>query len=320
MKNKQLRQPSKPKATDSVGYHRQSRQVLSQISKTIAPIYQGPDIFSQPKYFDKLMEGPESNTMTIRCAKLIIELGKNISKPNPVGRYDQEQNIFILDNLGQLSKELDISPDKLKTALIGLCSFPYPHLYQNNHGEVVEEYSKLFSVRFIYDEKTMEKKYGVVEIDGDRYYNAPRIGTKQANYIANERAKRIEIIPHQKIIEAINKGANGGYITTSDDITTISKDLSVTELQLLTYIGSKPKNYRAKMSNVVKDLNMADQIKKQGKPRIYSKILDGLETLKTKRVISDYEYNTKTEVVSWTQDKNTYDYDGPRKSSKTPQS
>lgn len=320
MNKKTFRIPTKPKTTDSVGYHRQSRQTLATLSKTISTTNQGPDIFTQPKYFEELLETQESKTMTQRCARLVIELVKNISKANPVGRYDQENNIFILDNLGQLSKELDIAPDKLKTAMIGLCSFTYPDFYDNGRGEMVEEYSQIFRVRFIYDKEKLQPKYGTKEIDGVYFLNAPRIGTKQANYIANERAIRIEIIPSLTIVEAINKGTNGGYITTTDDITALSEDLNHTEFSLLTFIGSKRSPYRATMTHIIDELNLTDQVKKQGKPRIVKRLLDGLETLKNKRVVEAYQYDPKTELVNWTQDKNTYDYKGPRKSAKNTKS
>ena len=325
MTTKKPKIPLKPKATDNgVGTHKQSRQVLSTLSQVISSKNdERADLFIHPQFFEDLPQGLVTTNMTTRVARLVLELIMYISKP-ALAYYDEKNNTIVFDNLGQLSKTLEIPPDKLKKTMIALGSYQLPTFYTNGLNEMVEEYSSLFKVRFIYDQ-ALQNKYGTSEIieDGEpeTIAKAKRIGTYEANYIPGETAKRIEIIPDERIIKSLSGESTwGGYITTTDNISLLTKGLDPIELKLFTYIGTKYKDFSAKAQKVIKDLTLVAQVKTQGKPRIIERLLKGLETMKSLKVIRSYDYDQEKEIFHWSQATEVYNYDGPRKNDKHPKS
>ena len=190
-----------------------------------------------------------------------------------------ENNYLKIDNLSVLSTKLNSTNYEIKLYLIYLGGYIYPIVTtdESKHKLTISQ-DTLFDIKFNYRlEDCNDRKIGNL------------LGCRYLYFIKYKSIQSIEIKPNDIFIRDYKR--NGlGFVYVSDNFIKFCLELSDIAYKILCLSMSNRPTQKLKEENLIIQLGLEEQLKKQGKPRIREKILQGFEDLKNKKHIVTYTF------------------------------
>ncbi len=271
--------------------HKQPRSLLKTVGQSISNTTEAPTLFTLPQ---KVEPGGGA----------IGELKKEISKNTGalafylIQKY-QENNSKPLEitNLNAIAEVMNCNNYRLKLYLLYLGGYVYPIIDRDDETkELVLTNEQLFNIQFRYSQKVADK-YSVIngEIQG-----VERIGNNILNFIKDEPLDRVIITPSPKFIKALEGKGLGNILTVNNKFVGLILEITDIATKILCYSSSNQPSQKIKEENLVKHLGLTKQIKTQGRPRVRTTILKGLQELQDKGHIKSYSYEEAAGMYSYT--------------------
>jgi hypothetical protein len=272
--------------------HKQPRNLLKTVAQRISNTTDEPTLFTLPQKVDtgggaigELKEEISKKTGAL-AFYLIQKYQENNSKP------------LEINNLNAIADVMNCNNYRLKLYLLYLGGYVYPIVDRDEMTkELVLTNEQLFKIEFRYN-KNIADKYSVNnrgEIQG-----VERIGNSLLNFIKDEPLDRIVITPNQRFIKALEGKGLGNILTVNNKFVGLILELTDIATKILSYSSSNKPNYKISEDNLIKNLGLTKQIKKQGKPRVRATILKGLQELQDKGHIKSYSFEETTGMYSYT--------------------
>jgi len=280
--------------------HKQPRGLLKTTAGSVARNKDDISLFSLQTYDESLQPSREtlSRNTGIAGQYLVALWQKN----------RDENGVYKINNLSEVAKPLNVSPQEFKNYLIYLSGFMYPVVKKESRGKgkkgiLMITNSPLFEIkwRFFYEEGKDDKDYN----------KDKRVGTRLSNYIRDLPVESVEITPNQSFIEEL-EGEGLGNILVSDELIAFSLGLSDMAYKLFCLSGSNTPTTRISLKTLAgkRYLNLDrlmfgihDKGKRiragKGKPYVLNKIKEALEELKQVGHLDSWNYEEKEEMFSW---------------------
>jgi hypothetical protein len=270
--------------------HKQPRALLKTVAKNISKSSEEPSLFHLPQNFDKGALGGYKEEISKNTGALAFYL---------MQLYQQNGNKTLeIDNLSPLAEVLKCNNYRLKLYLLYLGGYVYPIVdVDETTRELVLTNEQLFKIQFHYRPETA-KKYNVGK--GGVILGVDRIGSDFLNFIKNEEVTKVVITPSERLTKGLQGRGLGNILTVNDKFVSLILELSDIATKLLSYSSSNRPEQKIKEDRLIEHLNLAKQVKKQGKPRIRETIFKGLKELQDKGHINSYEYDPGSEMFSFT--------------------
>lgn len=274
--------------------HKQPRSLLKTVGQSISNTTEAPGLFTLPQKVEpgegaiaELKEEISKNTGAL-AFYLIQKYQENNSKPLEINR----------GSLNSLAEFMNCNNYRLKLYLLYLGGYVYPIMDKDERTkELILTTEQLFKVEFRYSQRIADK-YGVN--DRNEIQGVERIGNSIVNFIKNEEADLVTITPNQRFIKALEGKGLGNILTVNNKFVGLILELTDIATKILCYSSSNKPQLKIKEDNLVKQLGLSKQIKKQGRPRVRATILKGLQELQDKGHIKSYSYEEATEMYSYT--------------------
>jgi hypothetical protein len=270
--------------------HKQHRALLKTVAKNISKSSEEPSLFHLPQNFDKGALGGYKEEISKNTGALAFYL---------MQLYQQNGNKTLeIDNLSPLAEVLKCNNYRLKLYLLYLGGYVYPIVdVDENTRELVLTNEQLFKIQFHYRPE-IAKKYDVGR--GGVILGVDRIGSDFLTFIKNEEVTKVVITPSERLTKGLQGKGLGNILTVNDKFVSLILELSDIATKLLSYSSSNRPEQKIKEDRLIEHLNLAKQVKKQGKPRIRETIFKGLKELQDKKHIISYEYDPGREMFSFT--------------------
>ena len=279
-----------PKPPEEDKLHKQPRNLLKTVAQRISNTTDEPTLFSLPQKVET--GGPISN--------LKEELSKNTGALAfyLIQLYQQNNSKSLeITNLSPIAERINCNNHRLKLYLLYLGGYTYPIVDRDEKTkELILTNEQLFKIEFRYS-KAVADKYEVNtrgEIQG-----VDRIGNSLLNFIKDEPLHRVIITPSERFIKALEGKGLGNILTVNDKFVGLILELTDIATKLLTYSASNKPSYRIAEDNLIKNLNLGKQLKTQGRPRVRTTILKGLQELQDKGHIKSYSYEEVKRIYSF---------------------
>ena len=197
-----------------------------------------------------------------------------------------ENDYLKIENLSILSKKLNTTNYEIKLYLIYLGGFIYPIVTKDDlKSRLTITQGTFFTIKFNYRFE-----------DGDDKRIENLLGSGHLQFIKNRSTESIEVKPNEIFIRDYkciirDYKCNGlGFVYVSDNFIKFCLELSDIAYKILCLSMSNKPTQKLKEENLIIQLGLEEQLKKQGKPRIREKILQGFEDLKNKKHIVTYTF------------------------------
>lgn len=187
---------------------------------------------------------------------------------------------LVINNLSPIAEIMGNSNYEIKIYLLYLGGYVYPIIDKDQYGLTLTT-EQLFKVKFRYSPK-VAAKYSA----GDY----TEVGSGLTKFIKDEPVDSIEITPSPLFIQALEGKGLGNVLVVNDKFIKLALSLTDIAYKILNYSASNKPSQKIAEENLVKHLGLEKQIKTQGKPRVRSTILKGLQELKDKEHIKSYSY------------------------------
>ena len=259
--------------------HKQPRELLKTAARLIGK--SEVDLFSSPTWEDIVTTKERLSRPVVMLAQTIV---KNMQTQ---GRIGQDSTLELeITNLSAYAKELGVDKEDIKKGLQVLGGYVYPISYLDNETEeIVITAEQLFKVEFRYP-RSIEKKY--TDIPEEDY----KRGTQLSYYMANESASRIIVKLNAKMARSLNtkeKLKTLGAVLVTDKYIGSQAGLSDMAAKILNYTASNHPAQGISWIKLYGHLELTNQVKRQGKPRIHKRIADALEELKALGHLGSYQ-------------------------------
>lgn len=257
---------------DSIKLHKQPRNYLKTTAKLVGKD-QGTSLFTLPEVVNETGAGFLREVISRNTAILgnyLLQLWQQ-----------NDEEVLVIDNLSHIAEIMGNSNYEIKIYLLYLGGYTYPIIDKNETGLTLTT-EQLFKIQFRYGQKVAEK------------YNAgtfAEIGTGLTKFIKDEPIDHIIIQPNPLFIKAINGKGLGNVLVVNDQFVKLALSLTDIAFKILSYSASNKPKQKIAEDNLVKHLGLEKQIKVQGRPRIRTTILKGLQELQDKEHIKSYSYD-----------------------------
>jgi hypothetical protein len=275
----QAKAKAKAKEEEKEKLHKQPRELLKTAARLIGK--SEVDLFSSPTWEDIVTTKERLSRPVVMLAQTIVKNMQALGKIGQDGTLELE-----ITNLSAYAQELGVDAEDIKKGLQVLGGYSYPITYLDKEtDEIVITAEQLFKVEFRYP-RSIEKKY--ISIPEEEY----KRGTPASYYIANESTSRITVKLNAKMARSLNtkeKLKTLGAVLVTDKYIGSQAGLSDMAAKILNYTAS---NHPAQGISWVKlygHLELTNQVKKQGKPRIHKRIEEALEELKALGHLGSYQ-------------------------------
>jgi hypothetical protein len=275
----QAKAKAKAKEEEKEKLHKQPRELLKTAARLIGK--SEVDLFSSPAWMDIVTKKETLSRPVVMLAQTIVKNMQTLGRMGKDGTLELE-----ITSLSAYAKELGVDKEDIKKGLQVLGGYVYPISYLDNETEeIVITGEQLFKVEFRYSKHTVKKYADVPEEEYKR-------GTPASYYIANESASRIIVKLNAKMARSLNtkeKLKTLGAVLVTDKYIGSQAGLSDMAAKILNYTAS---NHPAQGISWVKlygHLELTNQVKKQGKPRIHKRIEEALEELKALGHLGSYQ-------------------------------
>lgn len=212
-----------------------------------------------------------------------------------------EGGIYKITNLSEIARQLNIEPKELKLYLIYLGGYQRPL----TQLKVVKEQGKKDKrILSIYHDKIFYIKFNIRLKDDETendFNNDERVGTSYLNFIKDRDIESVEVMPSLSLQEEL-QGSGLGNVLVDDNFVAFSLGLSDLAYKLFCFSGSNRPTFKITFTKLIgkKYLNLEEQLKKQGKPRILQTINNALTELQTKSHLKKWGYDEQKEFFNWT--------------------
>ena len=268
---------------EGVKLHRQPRNYLKTTAKLVGKSTDEASLFTLPSII------PETGGNFLRevISRNTAILGNYLLQLWQQGGEDE----LVIDNLSPIAKIMGNSNYEIKIYLLYLGGYVYPIIDKDTNGGLTLTTEQLFNIQFKYSPKV-----------GDKYNSGSltKIGGGITQFIKDEPFERIIIKPSPLFIKAIEGKGLGNVLVVNDKFIKLALSISDIAFKILSYSASNKPYQKIAEGNLVKHLGLEKQIKSQGKPRIRSTILKGLQELQDKEHIKNYTFEENTGMYIFT--------------------
>lgn len=256
--------------------HKQPRGYLKTTAKLVGRATEEKTLFSLPEVI------PDNGGNLLRE---VISRNTAILGNYLLQLWQQNgQKELIIDNLSPISEIMGNSNYEIKVYLLYLGGYVYPIVDKDKDGLTLTT-EQLFKIKFRYSSKVADKyKTG----------NFTEIGSGLTKFIKDEPIDSIEITPSPLFIKALEGKGLGNVLVVNDKFVKLALSLTDIAYKIFTYSASNKPNQKIKEDSLIKHLGLEKQIKTQGRPRVRTTILKGLQELKDKEHIKNYSYEETT--------------------------
>jgi len=269
--------------------HKQPRGLLKTFSSIVGKDTTQISLFELPRF--EAGVNPYKETV----ARNTAILGNYIIK---LWQQENKDGVYTIDNLTKVAGKLGIIPQDLKTYLVYLGGYQYPVISTKDtltrggkKQRILSTYTtNLFHIKFNSKLKNGETEEGFNE--------DLRVGTRYLSFIKSRDIDTVEIKPSETLIDDL-QGERLGNVFTDDAFFTYALGLTDTAYKLLIFSGSNEPYKKIRLNKLIDSLGLAEQVKKQGKPRMLKIIKKALNELKTSGHIVKWEYRDKQELFCW---------------------
>jgi hypothetical protein len=267
-----LQQIESPPPAEIDTLHKQPRSYLKTSAKLVGKATGETTLFSLPEVLTKegsIREVISKNTAIL--GNLLFKLWQ-----------ESKEEELIITNLSPIADRMKVNNYEIKIYLLYLGGYVYPIIDKDDSGGLTLSMEQLFKIKFFYGSKVREKYPDLDSI--------PQVGTGLlTSFIKDESADRIVIKPNELFIKAL-QGEGLGNVFVTDKF--IQEALSLTDIgyKILSYSASNKPKQKIAESNLIKHLGMEEKVKTQGKPRIRTTILKGLQELQDNGLIDSFQF------------------------------
>ncbi|HOW17364.1 MAG TPA: hypothetical protein PK443_06575, partial [bacterium] len=219
-----------------------------------------------------------------------------------------ENGFYVINNLSEIAKPLNVTPQELKNYIAYLSAYYYPVIKKEKAGEGKTRIS-------IQNDFLFSAKWNFLLKDGEEDKIASdddKVGTRLSYYLKNVPVESVEIKPNPYFIEEL-EGRGLGNILVSDDFIAFSQDLSDIAYKIFSLSGSNQPHFKIGFKKLISKtyLNLESQVygvknekgrrirAGKGKPYILEKIKEGFTELKDKGHIEKWSYDDKRDMFEW---------------------
>ncbi len=273
--------------------HKQARGYLKTTASLVGKDTTQKSLFDIPHFDTTINPYKEVLTkMTAITGNLLLALWQ---------ANKDDGNIFTITNLSEIARQLRVEPKELKLYLIYLGGYQRPITKLNIIKEQGKKDKRILS---IYHDKIFYIKFNIRLKDNEQendFNNDARVGTGYLNFIKDRDIESVEVMPSLSLQEEL-QGSGLGNVLVDDNFVAFSLGLSDLAYKLFCFSGSNKPTFKITFSKLIgkKYLNLEEQLKKQGKPRILQTIKKALTELQTKSHLKKWDCNKQTELFSWT--------------------
>ena len=268
---------------ENIKLHRQPRNYLKTTAKLVGKSTDEASLFTLPSII------PETGGNLIRevISRNTAILGNYLLQLWQQSGEDE----LVIDNLSPIAKIMGNSNYEIKIYLLYLGGYVYPIIDKDTSGGLTLTTEQLFKIQFKYSSKV-----------GNKYNSGSltKIGGGITQFIKDEPFERIIIKPSPLFIKAIEGKGLGNVLVVNDKFIKLALSISDIAFKILSYSASNKPYQKIAEGNLVKHLGLEKQIKSQGKPRIRSTILKGLQELQDKEHIKNYTFEENTGMYIFT--------------------
>lgn len=274
----------------SVSLHKQSRTLLKTLGGIVGRDTAQPSLFDLPRFEKNVNPYKEIiSRNTAITGNLLISLWQ---------RNKNQEGVYVIENLSEIAKILNFTPQDLKIYLVYLGGYQYPVttlkekvLRSGKTQKILSIYhDKLFTIRF-------NIKLGDKEKESD-FNEDLKVGTRFLSFIKERDIESIEVKPSEPLIDDLY-GNRLGNILTDEGFFAFALGLSDMAYKLLVFSGSNKPKQTIGITRLIESLQLKGQITKQGKPRVLASIKKALEELKTNGHITQWGFDEKREMFTW---------------------
>jgi hypothetical protein len=268
--------------------HKQPRNLLKSIAKNIGNTTESPSLYSLPMPTET-DQGGALDTLKSEISKTAAALSLYL-----IQLYQENDNKPLeISNLAPLCEQFNCNNYRLKIYLLFLGGYTYPIIDRDETTkELIITSEQMFKIEFRYSKEAADKyKEG-----GD---TPERYGTQLVNFIKDEPLKKVVIQPNERFIRGIEGRGLGNILTVSDKLIGLIQELTDIATKLLSYSSSNKPSHKIGEDNLIDHLGLKKQLKAQGRPRVRATILKGLQELKDKGHIKNYNFEEDRGLFSW---------------------
>jgi len=219
-------------------------------------------------------------------------------------RLPRDKNGFIkITKLKPLAERLKCTPQQLKGYLVNIAGYLYPLTIRGDKDIKTGKWREIagniqpLEIFFEY----------LVDIDKEGINPDDRVGTKLAYYIKNNPVKAVWIKPSEYIRRSLENGEGYGFLYTTGNLPQLQLGWSYMAIKLHNFIYSyenNPSNPLKKIGyeKLLKQLDLEDYAKQQGKPRTMEEIKKALEMFIQEGQLESYtapDKDAKRLMYSW---------------------
>jgi hypothetical protein len=268
---------------EGVKLHRQPRNYLKTTAKLVGKSTDEVSLFTLPSVI------PETGGNFLRevISRNTAILGNYLLQLWQQSGEDE----LVIDNLSPIAKIMGNSNYEIKIYLLYLGGYVYPIIDKDTSGGLTLTTEQLFKIQFKYSPKV-----------GDKYNSGSltKIGGGITKFIKDEPFERITVKPSPLFIKAIEGKGLGNVLVVNDKFIKLALSISDIAFKILSYSASNKPSQKIAEGNLVKHLGLERQIKTQGKPRVRSTILKGLQELQDKEHIKNFTFEEATGMYIFT--------------------
>lgn len=274
--------------------HKQSRSYLKTTASLVGKDTSGQRSLFEIPYFDN-----DINPLKDVLSKMTAITGNHLLAKWQTEK--DENGVYTIKSLNEVAKQLGVEPRELKIYLIYLGGYQRPI----TRLEITKEKGKKEKrILAIYHDKLFFIKFNIRLRDNEKdedFNNDARVGTNYLNFIKDRDIDSVEVMPSFTLQEDLN-GSGLGNILVDDNFVAFSLGLSDLAYKLFCFSGSNKPTFKINFNKLTdkKYLNLTNQLKKQGKPRILKTIQTALKELQDKGHLTKWSYDETTEQFSWT--------------------
>ena len=277
-----LQQIESPPPAEIDTLHKQPRSYLKTSAKLVGKATGEITLFSLPEALTE----PTGHLRSVISKNTAI-LGNLLFK---LWQESKEEEL-IITNLSPIADRMKVNNYEIKIYLLYLGGYVYPIIDKDDSGGLTLSMEQLFKIKFKYSPE-IGKKYPDEN-------SIPKIGIGLlTSFIKDEPVDRIVIKPNELFIKAL-EGKGLGNVFVTDKF--ILEALSLTDIgyKILSYSASNKPKQKIAEGNLIKHLGMEEKVKTQGKPRIRTTILKGLQELQDKELIDSFHFIEAKEMYEF---------------------
>jgi len=277
--------------------HRQARGYLKTTASLVGKETAQMSLFTLPAYDDNI--NPAKQVLSKNTAitgQLLLALWQ---------KNKDENDIYKIDNLTDIAKLLNTTPQELKLYLICLGGYQYPITNFDKDKRILSiHHDKLFYIKF-----NIRLKAGETEAS---FTNDHKIGTGYLSFIKDRDIESIEVMPSMSIRQEL-QGKGLGNVLVDDHFVAFSLELSNIAYKLFCFSSSNKPTFKIGFDKLIskKYLSLEKQVfgvynqqgkrlsAGQGKKRVLETIKNGLNELKQAGHLESWTYNETTDFFEW---------------------